>query len=65
MFEQYHSGLDDIVANESRDAPDARRYTGLGDIYDTYQCAEPGDTHFNNLACYARSGLTADAARMF
>lgn len=47
-LEQYNSGNDDFVADESRYALAARYNYGLGDVYGTYQFVDVGDTQFSN-----------------
>lgn len=54
--EQYNSGDDDFVADESRYALGARYDYGRGDIYGTYQFVDVGDTQFSNLAGGAVDG---------
>ncbi len=49
-LEQYNSGDDNFVADESRYALGARYNYGLGDVYGTYQFVDVGDTQFSNLA---------------
>ncbi|MGQ7843569.1 porin [Granulosicoccus sp. 3-233] len=55
-LEQYNSGDDDFVADESRYALAARYHYGQGDIYGTYQFVDVGDTQFSNLAGGAADG---------
>lgn len=48
--EQYNSGDDRYVADESRYALAARYHYGQGDIYGAYQFVDVGDTQFSDLA---------------
>lgn len=54
-FEQYNSGNDDLIADESRYALSARYHYGPGDVYGTYQLVDVGDTRFS-----AVQGATPD-----
>lgn len=54
-FEQYNSGNDDLVADESRYALSARYHYGPGDVYGTYQLVDVGDTRFSTA-----QGVTGD-----
>lgn len=54
--EQYNSGDDAFVADESRYALAARYNYGKGDVYGTYQFVDISDTQFSNLASGALDG---------